>query len=208
MKKNLYLLFFVSVFVINAKAQVTIGSQDAPTPGAVLELKSTKLGFLPPRVTLTRLSDPSPLPNHVEGMVVYNTKVSASDTLQAGLYYNSGKRWVLLSMAPSFTQSWFYMPSIPIDVVAPKEIDLYQEFETQLNTAGGLVTGSDGAPTPVLADIPGRNNLYYYVTAYDNTVFENIKISADGKMTYGIKSGAIASDGTYINIVFVEKPVK
>ena len=207
MKKNLYLLFFVSVFVINAKAQVTIGSQDAPTPGAVLELKSTKLGFLPPRVTLTRLSDPSPLPNHVEGMVVYNTKVSASDTLQAGLYYNSGKRWVLLSMAPSFTQSWFYMPSIPINVVTPIAIDLYGEFKNQLNTAGGLVIGSAGAPTQALADIPGKNDLYYYVTAYDKSVFKDIEISADGQMTYKL-TGAIATDSTFINIVFVEKPVK
>ena len=210
MKKNLYLLFFVSVFVINAKAQVTIGSQDAPTPGAVLELKSTTLGFLPPRVTLTRPSNPSPLKAHVEGMVVYNTNVSPNDTLQAGLYYNSGKRWVLLSMAPSFPQNWFYMPSIPIDVTAGKTIDLYQEFKKQLNpdgsTPGSLVIGSAKAPTQVLKEIPGQNDLYYYVTAYDNTVFKNISITEDGKMTYEV-TGAIATDGTFINIVFVEKPI-
>jgi len=213
MKKIFFLLFIVSLLVVNAKAQVTIGSQDAPTPGAVLELKSplNNLGFLPPRVTLTRPSSPSPLTAHVEGMVVFNTRVSETDTLQAGLYYDSGKRWILLSTASSFTQSWFYMPSIVFDTSSTGiqlKKNLYQAFQEQFNTSnpGDLVINSTGAPEKVLANIPARGDLYYYVTAYDPNVFANISIDANGVMTYDIINQA--SDATFINIVFVEKPAK
>jgi len=212
MKKTISLLFFVSIFAIKANAQVTIGIQDAPAKGAILDLKTnangeSTLGFLPPRVRLVQPSKSDPLPEHTQGMVVYN--LVASDSLKVGFYYNSGSRWVHFS-ADSFTaENWFYMPSIPVDVTVtvPTDIDLYQKYVDQLNTAGGLVVKSDGATTPakVLATVPGRTDLYYYVTAYDSDVFDAISITANGVMTYSIKPGAIATDATFLNIVFVEK---
>jgi len=210
MKKNFLLLFIVFVLAINAKSQVTIGSTDVPEPGAVLELKSSSLGFLPTRVNLVKLSLPDPLPAHTEGMLVYNMKVSEADTLQAGFYYNTGERWIHLSTTPSFSKSWFYMPSIVFDTstVTPEGknvvVDLYGEFKKQLNddTNTGVVA-SAGAPNRALSTIPLSTDIHYYVTAYDPLVFEIDEISADGKMTYRILD--IASDSTYINIVFVEK---
>ena len=206
MKKIIYLLFFVSVFAITAKSQVTIGSQDAPTAGAVLELKSTNLGFLPTRVELFRPSDPRPLPAHVEGMVVYNTRVNVIDSLRAGFYYNSGSRWIHLSEDPYFTQKWFYMPSIVFDTSNPgpqPDIDLYQEFKKQLNTDGPHLKKSDGAPAPALSVVPAATDLYYYITDYDSDVFKILSISDKGKMSYEIITQA--SDSTFLNIVFVEK---
>jgi len=211
--KKVFLLtsLFALLSTLTIKAQVTIGIQDAPTNGAVLDLKTTatgesKLGFLPPRVRLEQPSKPAPLPAHVQGMVVYN--LTASDSLKAGFYYNSGSRWIHLSSDSFVAENWFYMPSIPVDVTvsAPTDIDLYQKYVDQLNTAGGLVIKSAGAAPPkVLAAVPGRTDLYYYVTAYDPDVFDSIIISATGVMTYNIKPGAAATDATFLNIVFVEK---
>jgi len=214
MKKNLLFLLFVSIFAISANAQVTIGSQDAPTAGAILELKSTELGFLPPRVPLTKLSQAAPLPAHVEGMVVYNTTVSLPDTLQVGLYYNNGHRWVRLSTTSSFTENWFYMPSIVFDTSTqtPADqtltMDLYAKFKEQLNDVTNTNTGTNlvknsSAPTKVLSTIPAATDLNYYITAYDPAVFQIISISDSGVLTYRVL--ATATDETILNIVFVEK---
>ena len=210
MKKNILVLFFVFVFAISVQSQVTIGSTDKPEAGAVLELKSTDHGFLPTRVELKKLSLPNPLPEHKEGMLVYNMTVSEKDTLQAGFYYNTGTRWIRLSVAPSFSNSWFYMPSIVFDtsVITPtggtEEVDLYGAFKKQLSDDTNTdVVASNGAPGIALSSIPAPTDLNYYVTAYDHEVFEIDGISSDGKMTYKILKNA--SDSTYINIVFVEK---
>jgi len=208
MKKNILLLFIVSVLAMTAKSQVTIGSSDAPEPGAALELKNSKLGFLPTRVELESLTSPKPLPAHKEGMLVYNLMVS--DTLRVGFYYNTGERWMRLAVAPYSSNSWFYMPSIVFDTSAKtpagenKVVDLYGEFKKQLNDdANTSVVVSAGAPNIALSTVPKPTDLYYYVTAYDRDVFEIVGISADGKMTYRILD--IATESTYINIVFVEK---
>jgi len=210
MKKNILLLFIMSILAINAKAQVTIGSMDEPELGAVLELKADNLGFLPTRVELKHLDSPDPLPAHKEGMIVYNTKVSEEDKLQAGFYYNTGERWLRLSTTPSFSNNWFYMPSIVFNTSAKtpegenKVVDLYGEFKKQLNDkANTSVVASSGAPNIALSTIPEPTDINYYVTAYDHKVFEIDGISVDGKMTYRILD--TASDSTHINIVFVEK---
>jgi len=213
MKKSILLLFIVLILATNAKSQVLIGgsgSSDKPDPGAALELRSDGLGFLPTRVGLLKLSLPNPLPEHKEGMLVYNTTVSEKDTLQVGLYYDTGDRWVRLSVAPSFSNSWFYMPSIVFDTSvktpagASEVVDLYGEFKKQLSDATNTdVVASDGAPKIALSTIPAPTDLNYYVTAYDHKVFAIDEIKPDGKMTYRILD--TASDSTYINIVFVEK---
>ena len=205
--KNIYLLLiFSTLFTLNAKAQVTIGSLDTPTEGAILELKSETLGFLPTRVMLVKLSLPDPIPSHIEGMVVYNMTENVSDTLRVGLYYNTGSRWVRLHTAPSFIENWFYMPSIVFDTSEPwnveHSINLYDEFKKQLNSNVGIIASS-GASTKVLSTIPKAKDLYYYVTAYDSDVFEILSISGEGEMKYKIK--AQATDATYMNIVFVKK---
>ena len=206
MKKIYLFLLFVFVFAINARTQVKIGGLDNPERGAVLELQSDTLGFLPTRVTLVSLNLPDPIPVHVEGLVVYNMAGNLQNNLQEGLYYNTGTRWVRLHTSPPFTVSWFYMPSIAIDIsttpTATHTVNLYTEFVKQLNSTPG-VEASAGAPTKVLSTIPAATDLYYYVTAYDPTVFQNISITAAGLMTYEVIGAA--TDETFMNIVFVEK---
>ena len=207
MKKivSIMIVALFSLFVSHSYAQVTIGSQDAPAAGAVLELKSDNLGFLPTRIALVSPGNPRPLSTttHVQGMVVYNTTVS--DSLKTGLYYNTGSKWVSLSAEPFTKEKWFYMPAISFDTSTNGTYskELYNEFVKQLSTSGGLVVPSAGAPAKVLATVPKASDLNYYVTAYDDKVFRNISIDANGRMQYEIIG--IASDSTFLNIVFVEK---
>jgi hypothetical protein len=202
MKKNLYLLFWVSIFAINTHAQVVIGSLDTPHRGTVLELKSDTLGFLPPRVALSMLNLPDPLPIHVQGMVVFNTTDNPDETLQMGLYYNSGTQWIRLSTTSSYIERWFYMPSVVFDVSKTGTgftKDLYQEYKDQIVTPNAK---NSDAPASIAA-LPGATDLNYYVADYDHTVFDNIEIDDNGKMTYDIIG--TASDATFLNIIFVIK---
>ena len=211
MKKIYLLLFFVAVFAMNISAQVTIGSINAPTQGAVLELNSSNLGFLPTRVDLTSLTELTPIVGvkaDLKGMVVYNNTATA--TIPLGLYLWDGEKWGLLEVVDG--EKWFYMPSIVIetDEDGAKQKDLYALYKEQLNSAStnimngmGAVVPSAGAPGQVLANIPAATDLYYYVTDFDKEVFSNVSITADGKMSYTVTGPA--TDKTFMNIVFVLK---
>lgn len=101
----------------------------------------------------------------------------------------------------------FYPPSIAIDASTngPGSVDLYQEYINQYAPAAPPYTdtfvASNGAPA-----IPtyGRTELYYYVTYYDDSVFNNVLIDANGNMTYTIV-GQPADYNSLINVVFVVK---
>ncbi len=99
----------------------------------------------------------------------------------------------------------FYPPSIAVDASVNGTaftINLYQQYLNQY----GMTLPSSAASTGAPAAIPtyNANQLYYYVTYYDPTVFANLSINASGVMTYDI----IAQPMDYnslINVVFVVK---
>jgi len=112
----------------------------------------------------------------------------------------------------------FYMPPVIFDTSANGEEltrNIYDDYSklftgTTLNMAhgagggsmpytGGLIK-SDGAP-----DIPvyAANQLWYYVIYYDETVFDNVSISATGLLTYDIIGNA--TDTSYMTIAFSVK---
>lgn len=126
-------------------------------------------------------------------------------------------------VAPNF----FYMPAVIFDtsVTGTATRDLYQEYVNQFTGgsktvatavsypishgpagtvpmiySGGIV-GSIGAPADI--SVLSKGDMYYYVTYYDEEVFENLSISADGKLTYKVKANALPN--SYMNIVFVLK---
>lgn len=108
--------------------------------------------------------------------------------------------------------SFFYMPSTylptnPEEVKAPVSynlaskvysLDLFQEYKSQYGLSGSS-TKSPGAsqlPTEMNA-----NQLYYFVTYYDNAVYENVAVNAAGLLTYRIKDNAPITAKSYMNIV-------
>ena len=94
MRKRIYFFTLVLLFLTGqvVNAQVTIGSNDDPHAGAVLELKSDK-GFLLPRVSLTNATsfDLGGSATAAEGMVVYN--LNGSFEGGKGVYVWNGAKW-------------------------------------------------------------------------------------------------------------------
>lgn len=221
MKKIIFLLAFLAFIAMNAEAQVTIGSNEQPGSGAILDLNEGKTtnkdesekGLLLPRVKLTstdhKLSDQT---THVAGMVVYNkeTNTSNSDTskwVYPGYYYNDGTQWLRMEARNS---NWFYMPSIPLqtqykDGETQIEVDLYGEYVKQFKGLDPLqFKASPGAPTQV-STVPDKTDLYYFITKYDNSVFDIVNLTNEGKLTYKLKDTGTVSDTTMMNIVFLLK---
>lgn len=120
---------------------------------------------------------------------------------------------------------FFYMPAVVFDTSNSGTYtrDLYQEYKKQfegtnvyitgennnnpvganpIQYTGGLI-GSAGAPAQITVYTSGE--LYYYVTYFDEDVFEkaDFVITVDGKLTYTVKADATAV--SYMNIVFVIK---
>lgn len=225
MKKTILLSIVLSSFMLSINAQVkikdgTIASADAPMSSAVLEIESSNKGLLLPRVALTATNVASPLSSAMgvlAGMTVYNTATSGSgDTgVTPGVYYNDGSKWVRAAGGGSSTSAmpWFYMPSIAIPVSyttesdRSKTINLYEEYKRQMNTSGtnSRIVSSDNSQPSVLSSVPTADRFIYYVTDYDPNLFETVAVSPSGVLTYKIKTGAVATSESYMNIVFVAK---
>ncbi len=77
-------------------SQQVIVSDDAsyttPASGAMLDVKSTNKGFMPPRIALTSLTDVSTISSPATGLMVYNTGTSA--LTDKGIYFWNGTIWV------------------------------------------------------------------------------------------------------------------
>ena len=95
----MFLLLLMGLGAASVKAQVRIGGDAVPNPAAVLDLNaddtnSGAKGLALPRVSLTDtlslLNGNTPL----AGMLVYDTNA----TLGSGIYFWSGKRWVLANL--------------------------------------------------------------------------------------------------------------
>ncbi|MEO8516103.1 MAG: hypothetical protein ABI426_05125 [Flavobacterium sp.] len=81
------LLFF---FALSMNAQIGIGT-NTPNASSVLELNSTKLGFLLPRVGLTSSADITTITSPAKGLIVYNT--GSAGLSPAGLYQWGSGTW-------------------------------------------------------------------------------------------------------------------
>lgn len=82
--KNLVLLVALLSLVWQATAQVSINDDNsAPDPSAMLDVRSSDKGFLPPRMTTTQMNG---IVAPVAGLLVYNTSVNA-------LYWYNGINW-------------------------------------------------------------------------------------------------------------------
>ena len=97
-----FLLVLVSMILI---AQTGIGTA-TPNASAKLDVYATDKGFLPPRVTLTSVTDAVTIPNSAVGLLVYNV---GSVGLQAGYYFWNGSNWATIATASSPNQTVDYV---------------------------------------------------------------------------------------------------
>ncbi|MDH6307187.1 hypothetical protein M2451_002421 [Dysgonomonas sp. PFB1-18] len=212
-------VLLLSIFLIicgseNVKAQVTIGSATPPNKDALLDLSeqtngTAQKGLLMPRVSLQSTTLAAPMTAHVEGMTVYNTQTA--DDVQPGYYYNNGTRWIRL--VPE-AETFFYMPSIVLPLeptggteynttLQQFEIPLYQKYSEQF----ALTKTTHTTKNPLAGTLPlyPATRLDFFVTYYDEDVFEQVAVDNNGLLTYKVKNGYSISDNTYMNIIFKVK---
>jgi hypothetical protein len=159
MIKHLFLFLFLS---INIFAQTGIGTT-TPNASAKLDVYSTNKGFLPPRVTLTGVSDATTIASPAEGLLVYNL---GSVGLQAGYYYWNGANWATIATATSAGNG----------VTATNMVNLYGEA---YSTAIGKIAHANGYSFTV--PVSGRFLFDFTSTGYAN--------SADFTMTFKVRQG-------------------
>ncbi|RYF11508.1 MAG: hypothetical protein EOO42_21230 [Flavobacteriales bacterium] len=116
------------------------------------------------------------------------------------------------------TPKFFYAPSMVMPTVNADlpsyvsyagdtfTVDMYAFYNYQFSMMGETAVTksaikSAGAGT---LDVLAASALGYFVTYFDNTVYDptSISLSADGKLSYKILSGATITAKTYMNVVF------
>jgi hypothetical protein len=94
-----YKILLLVLLIANISfAQTGIGTT-TPNPSAKLDVSSTTMGFLPPRVTLTASNSFSPVVGtaaNATGLIVYNTASAgtAPNNVIPGYYFWNGSSWI------------------------------------------------------------------------------------------------------------------
>ncbi len=99
--KNLFsLLAIILVYSITILAQVSVNTDGSPADSsAMLDVKSSNRGFLPPRVALDSLNDTLTISRPATGLLIYNTSVAGTspNDVTTGYYYFDSTSWVLVA---------------------------------------------------------------------------------------------------------------
>lgn len=104
MIKSLLIIFFC-LYSFNTIAQTGIGTT-TPNASAKLEVASSTMGFLPPRIALTGTNDNTTIKNAsgtsitpATGLLIYNTATTTTDPYKVvpGYYYYNGTSWVAIA---------------------------------------------------------------------------------------------------------------
>jgi hypothetical protein len=109
--------YFISVFLLLAAGKFSFSQEGisigpgAPAASAVLDIKATNKGLLPPRVSLTGSTDVATIPSPATGLVVYNTATAgtAPNQVTPGYYYFTGVYWLAIGIKgnnPGDMQYW------------------------------------------------------------------------------------------------------
>ena len=169
-----FLLLAGLLFSMQVIAQTGIGTT-TPNASAKLDVSSSTLGFLPPRVTLTAANTFSPIvgtSSAATGLLVYNL---GSVGLQAGYYYWNGSNWATIATGTTAGNA----------VIASDLVKLYQEvYSTALNKASS--TGGFSFTVPV----SGRYEFNFNCTGW-NSNGERVKL------TFNIRQGTTILESDY-----------
>jgi len=225
MKQITFFLVALLMGLSGLKAQTNIGSPNAPDASAQLQISSTTLGVMMPKVSLTATTTFTLAGNtQTEGMVVYNTNAGITGTAAypaygTGLYTWDGTGWKG-TPATAAMPKFFYMPSIIVptsaaqltaygavanesfvDATRTGTLNLYLRYSNQF---GGATLIKSSASAPALPVLP-VSALNYYVTWFDPQVFNTVSLDVNGLMTYTVKANADVTVGSFMNIVFAVK---
>lgn len=192
--------------------QVTLDVQVAATDGTTAE------GISPPRLTLAQLlSKDAMYTTNQTGAIVYVTDVTGGTTTKTrnvitiGNYYFDGTLWQ--TMGPDQSLRFFYLPStvLPVDISDPSynpgtqtfTIDLYSSYANQF----GLTNPASSSKNPSGTSLPviSSSALDYFITYFDNTVYQNVAVSNAGVLTYQLAAAFTVTNSTFMNILLKVK---
>jgi hypothetical protein len=170
MKKGIIIIVLTVFCICQSNAQTGIGTT-TPNPSAKLDVYATDKGFLPPRVTLTSVTDATTIPFPATGLLVYNI---GSVGLQSGYYYWNGASWATIATS-SIAGS---------GVVASDLVKLYQEA---YSTTAGKASSTDGYSFTV--PVSGRYEFNFNCTGWNSN-------GGTIKLTFNVRQGTtvLASD--------------
>jgi len=163
--KSLYrlvtLLAVILFYAFPLKAQVTIGSQDAPRKFSILELVSNESGLRLPQLStierdnlkLDELTDPD-IVQAAEGLLIYNIDTGC-------LEFWNGSKWISLCLSVTPTLTVY-----PLDLSFDATGEPSQSVTVTTNASGGwVITSKPDWITTTLDDITGD---LFYVKAISN----------------------------------------
>lgn len=212
MNQKIICLLFILILCLGVNAQVTIGSDIAPNTNALLDLKENNIGnssrgLLMPRVKLSETKSALPMSTHVAGMTIYNTATNADVT--PGYYYNDGTKWLRLSTGKAKAEV-FHMPSFLLptgtndsaydSTTETFTVKLYDIYAKQYNLSE--TASSTKSPSASTLPVEAKDKLEYFITYYDNAVFDVVMVSDDGVLTYKLVKDYTITSKTFMNIVF------
>jgi len=166
MKRKLFTIVTLIVVTANIgslKAQVTIGSNDAPNKDAVLDLISNDTkGLLLPRVALTSTTVAAPVgTTFTPGMAVYNTNTAGDVT--PGYYFSDDYHWVRLADAATYVEPWNVAKTT--NKATSNTQDIYQTGKVGINTS------LPGSTLTVKGSFAGQYRTISASTTIDSTDF-------------------------------------
>lgn len=100
MKKLYFMVALLSILASSSMAQVAVNTDGSlPDNSAMLDVKSTSKGLLPPRISLTAINSALPVTAPVAGLLVYNTAVAgmSPNNVLPGYYFWDGTKWIPFS---------------------------------------------------------------------------------------------------------------
>jgi hypothetical protein len=177
MKKKMMFLFLLlqTIFgAANLYAQVTIGSDDVPHSGAILDLQSTEKGLKLPAVSLENVAEfkLSADATGAEGMMVYNTNDYTINGNGKGIYTWSGK-WI------------FAGRNAPVDVPVRRIVITSEEGVNTVRAGQTLqLTGN------VLPDTASNKKLAWSVLWSGSLTAGKASVNDTGLVT-AVKSGSV-----------------
>ena len=158
--KKIILNVSLFLFVVYGNAQTGIGTT-TPESSAKLDVSATNKGFLPPRVTLTSVTDVSTISSPATGLLIYNTGNNVG--LAAGYYYWNGNAWATIATAGgsgSFAASFLRgsrtaTQSLAVDgIVSFSTVNNTAGQDISLNTSTGKITLAPGNTYRIIAAVP------------------------------------------------------
>jgi hypothetical protein len=185
MKNTLAFLLLFLISGTGSYAQVGINSDNSgPDPSAMLDVKSTEKGFLPPRMTTGQMNS---IITPLEGLLVYNTSVNS-------LFWFNGITWKRFNEF-SFTESDPVFIAHPANGISTLDIGNWNTaYSNRITNASGTAPLSLFIAGNQLTGFINKGN----ITSSDMTIIGGTNAALGSGTALTIKKGNLTETGSSV----------